>query len=181
MRIQEGIDLPIHVIGDKRPRFEDEATNWIAPDAVVVGSVHIGREVTIWFGTTIRADVEKVSINAGSNIQEHTVIHVDPGYPVEIAEGCTVGHRATLHGCQIGKNCLVGMGAIILNGAEIGRDSIVGAGALVTERKTFPEKSLILGSPARVVRRLTDDEVLRNRAAALHYIENGQRFRSGFR
>ncbi|MGO4568731.1 gamma carbonic anhydrase family protein [Rhizobium sp. 2YAF20] len=172
--------MPIHTIGDLKPRFEDEATTWIAPDAIIVGDVSIGRNVTVWFGTTIRADIERVSIGSETNVQENTVMHADFGCPLEIARGCTIGHRALLHGCVIGENCLIGMGAIVLNGARIGRNSIVGAGSLVTEGKVFPENSLILGSPAKVVRQLTDEEVEKNRSAAKHYVKNGARFRAEF-
>ncbi|MBX5212146.1 gamma carbonic anhydrase family protein [Rhizobium sp. NZLR11] len=173
--------MPTHAIGDLKPQFQDEATVWIAPDAVIVGDVDIGGDVTVWFGCAIRADIEKISIGSGTNIQEHTVIHADPSFPVEIASGCTIGHRALLHGCVIQENCLIGMGAIVLNGARIGKNSLVGAGALVTEGKVFPERSLILGSPATVVRGLTDEEIEKNRAAAAHYVKNGKRFRLAFR
>lgn len=107
------------------------------------------------------------------------MIHADPGYPIAIADGCTVGHRAMLHGCRIGENCLIGMGAIVMNGAVIAKNSIVGAGALITERKTFPEGSLIVGNPARAIRKLSNEEMAGNRAAAIHYLENGRRFQTG--
>lgn len=170
--------MTVHALGDKIPKFEDIATSWIAPTATIIGDVYIGREVTVWFGATVRADIETVTIGAGTNVQDHTVMHADPGFPLEIGQGCTIGHRALVHGCIIGDNCLIGMGAIVLNGAKIGSNSIVGAGALVTEGKVFPDNALILGSPARVVRFLSEEEVQSNRAAARHYVKNGQRFRS---
>ena len=123
--------------------------NWIAPDATLIGDVQVGRNAGFWFGVVIRGDNEPIVIGADTNVQEHTVMHTDPGFPLTIGEGCTIGHRAMLHGCTIGDNSLIGMGAIVLNGARIGKNSLVGAGALVTEGKEFPDNSLIVGSPAQ--------------------------------
>jgi carbonic anhydrase/acetyltransferase-like protein (isoleucine patch superfamily) len=164
-----------------RPEFEDAASNWIAPDAVLIGRVLIGRDVGIWFGAVLRGDNEAIVIGPGSNVQEQTVMHTDPGFPLTVGRGCTIGHRALLHGCTIGDNSLVGMGAIILNGARIGADCLVGAGALVTEGKEFPDRSLIVGAPAKAIRTLDDDAIARLRKSAEHYIENGRRFRAGLR
>lgn len=172
--------MAVHALGGKTPKFEEITTLWIAPNATIIGDVFLGREVTIWFGATVRADVETVTIGAGTNVQDHTVMHADPGFPLDIGQGCTIGHRALVHGCVIGDNCLIGMGAIVLNGAKIGSNSIVGAGGLVTEGKVFPDNALILGSPARVVRFLSEEEVQSNRAAARHYVDNGERFRRSF-
>ncbi|MDP3898143.1 MAG: gamma carbonic anhydrase family protein, partial [Mesorhizobium sp.] len=149
--------MTIYAIDGIGPTFEDRATNFVAPDAVIIGNVHIGRDVSIWFGVVIRGDNEKITIGARSNIQEHTVMHTDPGYALVIGEGCTIGHRAMLHGCRIADNSLVGMGAIILNGAVIGSNCLVGAGALVTEGKVFDDNSLIVGQPAKVARTLDAD------------------------
>ncbi|MEP9398306.1 gamma carbonic anhydrase family protein [Mesorhizobium sp. KR2-14] len=171
--------MPLYAIDGTRPEFEDEQSSWIAPDATVIGSVGIGRDVGIWFGSVIRGDNERIEIGAGSNIQEHTVMHTDPGFPLTIGQGCTIGHRAILHGCSIGENSLIGMGAIVLNGAKIGRNCLVGAGALVTEGKEFPDNSLIVGSPAKVVRMLDDQAVERLRESATHYVENARRFKAG--
>src|SRR5690606_18093123 len=132
-----------------------------------------------WFGVTIRGDNEAIVLGAGSNVQEHTVMHTDPRFPLTVGEGCTIGHRAMLHGCTIGDNSLVGMGAIVLNGARIGKNSLVGAGALVTEGKEFPDNSLIIGSPAKAVRTLDAAAVADLRAAAEHYVANGRRFKAG--
>lgn len=170
--------MSAYAIGDQVPEFEDSSTGWVASNAVLVGDVFVGRDVTVWFGATIRSDVEKISVGSGTNVQELVVMHADPGFPLNIGNGCTIGHRALLHGCVIGENCLIGMGSIILNGAKIGKNSIVGAGALVTEGKEFPENCLILGSPARLARFLTDDEIEGNRAAARHYVMNGKRYLS---
>ena len=144
--------MPLYELDGQRPTFDDQDSNWIAPDASVIGNVHLGKNAGIWFGVVIRGDNEQISIGADSNIQEHTVMHTDIGYPLTVGEGCTIGHRAMLHGCTIGDNSLVGMGAIVLNGARIGRNSLVGAGALVTEGKVFPDNSLIVGAPAKAVR-----------------------------
>ena len=173
--------MPIYAIDGTCPQFEDRDSNFVAPDATLVGNIHLGRDVTIWFGTAIRGDNEKITIGAGSNVQEHAIMHTDPGFPLTIGEGCTIGHRALLHGCTIGDNSLVGMGAIILNGAKIGKNSLVGAGALVTEGKEFPDNSLIVGQPAKVVRELDDAAVTRLGASAAHYVQNGKRFAKGLR
>ena len=156
-----------------------DPTAWIAPDAQVMGRVTLGADVGIWFGSVLRGDNEPILIGAGSNVQELTVMHTDPGCPLTIGEGCTIGHRAILHGCTIGDNSLVGMGAIVLNGARIGRDCLVGAGALVTERKEFPDGSLIVGSPARAVRQLDAAAIEGLRLSAAHYVANARRFGNG--
>lgn len=171
--------MPLYAIDDVAPTCEEWDTVWIAPDATVIGRVILGREVGIWFGSVLRGDNEPIVIGAGSNVQEHTVMHTDPGFPLTVGEGCTIGHRAILHGCTIGDNSLVGMGATILNGAVIGRNCLVGAGALVTENKNFPDNSLIVGSPAKAVRSLDDAAIARLKLSAAHYVANARRFRSG--
>lgn len=171
--------MPLYAIDGTKPSFEDEHSSWIAPNATVIGNVRIGRDVGIWFGVVIRGDNDQIDIGAGTNVQEHTVMHTDPGFPLTIGRGCTIGHRAMLHGCSIGDNSLIGMGAIVLNGARIGRNCLVGAGALVTEGKEFPDNSLIVGSPAKVVRTLDDKAVEGLRHSAAHYVENARRFKAG--
>lgn len=173
--------MPLYEIDGLAPELEDEDAVWIAPDAVVIGRVRLGRDVGIWFGSVLRGDNELIAIGAGSNVQEHTVMHTDPGYPLSIGEGCTIGHRAILHGCTIGDNSLIGMGATVLNGAVIGKNCLVGAGALVTEGKTFPDNSLIVGTPAKVVRPLDEAGVERLKWSAAHYVGNAKRFRDGLR
>ncbi|RVC58583.1 MAG: gamma carbonic anhydrase family protein [Mesorhizobium sp.] len=173
--------MPTYAIDGKAPSFVDADSNWIAPDAMLIGDINIGRDAGFWFGVVIRGDNEPITIGAGTNVQEHTVMHTDPGFPLTIGEGCTIGHRALLHGCTIGDNSLIGMGAIVLNGARIGKNSLVGAGALVTEGKAFPDNSLIVGSPARVVRELDDAAVARLRGSAAHYVANGKRFKAGLK
>jgi carbonic anhydrase/acetyltransferase-like protein (isoleucine patch superfamily) len=173
--------MPLYEINGKSPQFDERDSNWIAPDAAVIGDVRVGRDVGIWFGAVIRGDNEPIAIGEDSNVQEHTVMHTDPGFPLTVGKGCTIGHRAILHGCTIGDNSLVGMGAIVLNGAKIGRNCLVGAGALVTEGKEFPDNSLIVGSPAKAVRTLDEAAVSRLRASATHYVVNGKRFRGGLK
>jgi carbonic anhydrase/acetyltransferase-like protein (isoleucine patch superfamily) len=169
----------IYALDGIAPKFDDEKASWVAPNASVIGDVHIGIDVGIWFGAAIRGDTEKISIGTRSNIQENCVLHTDPGFPMTIGAGCTIGHKALLHGCTIGDNSLVGMGAIILNGAVIGENCLVGAGALVTERKTFPAGSLIIGAPAKVARSLTEAEIAGIARSSAHYVENQKRFAKG--
>jgi carbonic anhydrase/acetyltransferase-like protein (isoleucine patch superfamily) len=171
--------MPLYAIDGKAPGFEDADSNWIAPDASLIGDIRVGRNAGFWFGVVIRGDNEPVVIGADTNVQEHTVMHTDVGFPLTIGHGCTIGHRALLHGCTVGDNSLVGMGAIVLNGAKIGKNSLVSAGALVTEGKEFPDNSLIIGSPARLMRELDDAAVAGLRASAAHYVANGKRFKAG--
>ncbi len=171
--------MPLYALDGIHPEFENRDSNFIAKDAVVTGKVRIGRNVSIWFGVSIRGDNEPIEIGAGSNVQEQTIMHTDPGFPLTIGQGCTIGHRALLHGCTIGDNVLIGMGAILLNGAKIGENSLVGAGSLVTEGKIFPAGSLIVGVPAKLVRELDAEAIARLRESASHYVNNGRRFLAG--
>jgi len=157
------------------------ASAWVADSAQVMGAVDLAEDVSIWFGTVIRGDTERIRIGRGSNIQDGSVLHADIGKPLTVGEGVTVGHQVMLHGCTIGDGSLIGIGAVVLNGARIGRDCLVGARALVTEGKDFPDGSMILGSPAKVVRPLTPDEVAGLRRSAQGYVKNADRFRSGLR
>ena len=168
--------MPLYELDGTSPEHVDNASVWIAPDAHVIGKITIGRDVGIWFGSVLRGDNERITIGDGTNVQEHTMMHTDMGFPLTIGKGCTIGHRALLHGCTIGDNSLIGMGAIVLNGARIGNNCLVGAGALVTEGKEFPDNSLIVGSPARVVRMLDDKAVEMLKWSSLHYVENQRRF-----
>ena len=146
---------------------------------MLAGKVSIGRDASVWFGAVLRGDNERITVGARSNVQEHSVLHTDMGFPLTVGEGCTIGHRAILHGCSIDDNSLIGMGAIILNGARIGRNSLVGAGALVAEGKAFPDNSLIVGVPAKVIRVLDAAAIARLAQSASHYAENGRRFMRG--
>ncbi|MCD7109911.1 gamma carbonic anhydrase family protein [Rhizobium sp. DKSPLA3] len=168
--------MPLYALGTTRPTCPPPGRYWIAPDAHVVGDVVLGEDVGIWFGAVLRGDNEPIRVGTGTNIQEGAVVHVDAGFPVSIGQGCTIGHRAIVHGCTIGENSLVGMGATILNGAVIGRNCLVGANALVTEGKVFPDNSLIVGAPARVLRTLDDTAIEGLRTSAEHYVRNWQTF-----
>ncbi len=152
---------------------------FIAESAEVIGNVELGEDVGIWFGAVIRGDNERIRIGARTNIQDLCVLHSDPGSPLTIGEGCTLGHRAILHGCTIGDGTLVGMGATVLNGAKIGRSCLIGAGALVTEGKAIPDGSLVLGAPGKVVRALSDDEIAGLAKSAERYVANARRFAGG--
>ncbi len=173
--------MPLYTLDDVSPTLPEAGRFWIAPDAHVIGRVRLGRDVGIWFGTVIRGDNEPIEIGEGTNIQEGCMLHTDPGAPMTIGAGCTVGHHAILHGCTIGENSLVGMGATVLNGARIGANCLVGAGALVTEGKEFPDNSLIVGAPAKAIRVLDADAVERLRWSARSYVDNWKRFAKGMR
>ncbi len=149
---------------------------WVAESADVLGSVELHEDVSVWFSCVIRGDNETVVIGRGSNIQDGSVLHSDKGFPLHIGQYVTVGHRVILHGCTIGSGSLIGMGAIVLNGAKIGPNCLVGAGALVTEGKVFPEGSMILGSPAKVVKTLSAEQIAGLKQSALNYIDNAKRF-----
>lgn len=168
--------MPIYALGADAPALPEPGQFWVAPDAHVIGKVAISVDVGIWFGATLRGDNELISVGARSNIQEGCTLHTDMGFPLTIGADCTIGHHAILHGCTIGDNSLVGMGATILNGAKIGKNSLVGAGALVTEGKEFPDNSLIVGVPARAIRTLDDAAAARLTASAAGYVRNWKRF-----
>lgn len=163
--------MPLYALGQLEPKLPAPDRYWIAPNATVIGDVHVGEDVGIWFSAVLRGDNEPILLGAGTNIQEGVMIHNDLGFPVAIGPGCTIGHHAIIHGCTIGENSLVGMGATILNGARIGNNCLVGANALVTEGKEFPDNSLIVGSPAKAIRTLDDTAVAALRKSADHYVE----------
>ncbi|GGX64221.1 gamma carbonic anhydrase family protein [Tateyamaria omphalii] len=167
--------MTLYALGEHRPQIADDT--WIAPDANLIGRVFVEKGASVWFGSTIRADHEDIRIGAGSNVQENCVMHIDAGYPLTIGPGCTIGHKVMLHGCTIGENSLIGMGATVLNGAKISRNCLIGAGALITEGKEIPEGSLVMGVPGKVVRQLDDQGIQGLRASALHYQENMRAFR----
>ncbi len=151
---------------------------WIADSAEVMGDVVLADDVGIWFGVVVRGDTDRITIGAGTNIQDLSVLHADLGMPLTIGSGVTVGHKAMLHGCTIGDDSLIGIGAVVLNGAKIGKACLVGAGALVTEGKEFPDGSMIIGSPAKAVRMLSADQLAGLRQSALHYVANARRMRT---
>ena len=171
--------MTLYALDDLTPDVADDA--WIAPGAHVIGKVRLETATSVWFGCTLRGDNELITVGAGSNVQENCVLHTDMGFPLTIGAGCTVGHKAMLHGCTIGDNSLIGMGATVLNGARIGRDCLIGAGALVTEGKEIPDGSLVMGAPGRVVQELDEKAIAMLRASALNYQRNAARFRAGLR
>ena len=171
--------MPLYEYKGKRP--DVAATAWVAPDANIVGEVILGDDVSVWFGATIRGDNTPIPIGARSNVQEGAVLHSDPHAPLSVGDDCTIGHHAILHGCRVGDRVLIGMGATVLNNAVIPDDCIVGANALVTEGKTFEPGSLIVGSPARVVRQLDDASKAGLRLSAAHYVENGRAASAGLK
>jgi carbonic anhydrase/acetyltransferase-like protein (isoleucine patch superfamily) len=166
--------MPQYRLGDLAPQLAPGA--WAAPSADLIGDVRLGARASVWFGAVLRGDNTPIIVGDDSNIQDGTIGHSDPGFPLTIGARVTVGHQAILHGCTIADDCLIGMGARILNGAVIESECIVGAGALVTEGKRFERGSLIVGSPARVVRQVTEDEKQALRVSAAHYVEKAQRY-----
>ena len=171
--------MAIYQLDDKTPQIADSA--WVADNAEVMGDVRLGESVSIWFNTTLRGDNDPITIGDGTNIQDGSVLHTDEGVPLTIGRNVTVGHMVMLHGCSIGDESLIGIGAIVLNGAKIGRNCLVGAGALVTEGKEFPDGSMIIGSPAKVVRQLTPEQMEGLRYSAQHYIDNARRYKQGLK
>ena len=153
---------------------------WIAPGCHMIGKVSVMELASIWFGTTLRGDNERITIGTGSNVQENCVLHTDMGFPLNVGTNCTIGHKAMLHGCTIGNNTLIGMGATVLNGAVIGDNCLIGAGALITEGKVIPAGSLVMGI-GKIVRELDAAAVQSLTASALHYQENAARFRAGLK
>ena len=157
-------------------------TAWVADSAQVMGNVELAEGASVWFGVVIRGDnPEPIRIGRGSNIQDGSVLHADAGKPLTVGDDVTVGHKVMLHGCTIGDGTLIGIGAIVLNNARIGKNCIVGAGSLVTEGKEFPDGSMIMGSPAKVVRTLDAQQMQGLRGIAVHYVENAARFKAGLR
>ena len=166
--------MAIYQLGEHAPQIHPTA--FIADNAQVIGRVHMAEDSSVWFGVVVRGDTDDIRIGRGSNVQDNTVLHTDDGIELVIGEHVTIGHQCMLHGCTIGDHTLIGIGAIVLNGAKIGRHSIVGAGALVTEGKEFPDYSMILGSPAKVVKTLTPEQAAQFAQGAAHYVANAQRY-----
>lgn len=173
--------MPVYALGDHAPDLPPAGTYWIAPDAHVIGRVTLGADVGVWFGAVLRGDNEPIVVGDRTNIQEGAMLHTDPGFPVTAGAGCTIGHHAIVHGCTLGDNVLIGMSATIMNGAQIGANSLVGAGALVTEHKIFPERSLIVGAPAKAVRTLDEAAAEQLRQSAARYVQAWRRFADGLR
>ena len=159
---------------NKKPKNSGE--NWVAPNATIIGNVTLEKDSSIWFNTTLRGDIENIYVGEGSNVQDGTVLHTDPGYPLKIGKNVTVGHMVMLHGCTIGDNSLIGIGAVILNNAKVGNNCIIGAKSLITENKEIPDNSLVVGSPGRVIRKLTNDEIKAVKDNAIRYQENWRKY-----
>jgi carbonic anhydrase/acetyltransferase-like protein (isoleucine patch superfamily) len=173
--------MSIHRLEGISPTLPADGTFWVAPNASVIGTVTLAEGVGIWFGAVLRGDGEPVVVGRNSNIQDHCVLHTDAGFPATVGEGCTVGHRAIVHGCTVGNNVLIGMGAIVLTGAVVGDDCLIGAGALIPEGREIPPGSLVIGMPGKVARQLTVDEIAGNRASAARYVANWKRYLADFR
>lgn len=172
--------MPLYALDGVTPRIDDNV-GWIAPTAVMVGDVVVGPEAGIWFGVVARGDIETIRIGARTNVQENCVLHTDKGFPLTIGDNVTVGHSAIVHGCTIGDNSLIGMGATVLNGAVIGKNCLIGANALVTEGKIIPDNSLVMGAPAKVVREIDAAGEAGLAASAERYVQNARRFAAGMK
>jgi len=171
--------MAVYELDGVAPEVAESA--WIADSAQVMGRVSLGQDASVWFGTVVRGDTESITIGEGSNIQDASVLHADQGKPLVVGRNVTVGHQVMLHGCTIGDESLIGIGAVVLNGARIGKNCLVGAGSLVTEGKEFPDGSMIIGSPAKAIRQLSPEQIEGLRQSAKHYIDNARRFKAGLR
>ncbi len=168
--------MPIYSLPGKKPAISSSA--WVAPNATVIGDVHLAAGASVWWNATLRGDNNPIRIGENSNIQDGSVLHTDEGVPMHIGRGVTVGHLVMLHGCTVGDNCLIGIGSVILNRAVIGKGCIVGANTLIPAGKVFPDRVLIVGSPGKVVRELSDDDVANLKKSAAHYVDNARRYQS---
>ncbi len=168
--------MTAYKLGDRAPTVPESGEYWIAPTASVLGNVILKKNASIWFGAVLRGDNEPITIGENSNVQDNSVLHTDNGYPLTIGAWVTVGHLVMLHGCTIGDGSLIGIGAVVLNGARIGRNCLIGAGSLITEGKEIPDNSMVIGSPGKVVRTLTDEQAAGIAAGASHYVANWKRY-----
>jgi carbonic anhydrase/acetyltransferase-like protein (isoleucine patch superfamily) len=173
--------VTVYALDGVSPDLPEEGAYWIAPSAAVIGKVKLERFASVWFGAVIRGDNELITIGENSNIQDGAVMHTDPGLPLTVGRGCTIGHKAILHGCTIGDNTLIGMGAVILNRAKIGRNCLIGANALITEGKEIPDNSLVMGQPGKIAGELNEEAIARLGKSADSYVRNWQRFAGGLK
>jgi carbonic anhydrase/acetyltransferase-like protein (isoleucine patch superfamily) len=171
----------IYELDGQQPEFPAGGRYWVAETATLIGRVRLRTDASVWFGAVLRGDNEWIELGERSQIQDNSTLHTDPGFPLTIGPNCVIGHNVMLHGCSIGANSLIGMGAIVLNGAKIGVNSLVGAGALITEGKTFPDNSLIVGTPARAIRTLDDAAVKQIAAGADIYVRRWQQYAKGLK
>jgi carbonic anhydrase/acetyltransferase-like protein (isoleucine patch superfamily) len=168
--------LPVYALGDAAPVLPPEGQYWIAPNAQVIGRVVLKTDASIWWGATLRGDNDPITIGERSNVQDGSVLHTDEGIPLDIGADVTIGHMVMLHGCTIGDGTLIGIGSIVLNGAKIGKNCLVGANTLITEGKEFPDNSMIVGSPGRVLRELSPEQAAMLAHGAAHYVDNWKRY-----
>ncbi|MGD9838730.1 MAG: gamma carbonic anhydrase family protein [Afipia sp.] len=173
--------MAIYELDGKSPQLPADGQYFIAETATVIGNVRLKTNASVWFGSVLRGDNELIEIGEGSNVQDNCTFHTDPGFPLTIGTNCTIGHNVILHGCTIEDGALIGMGAIIMNGARIGKGCIVGAGSVITEGKTFEDRSLVIGAPARTIKTLTPEQVTAMTYGAAHYVHNGKRFKAGLK
>jgi len=173
--------MPIYELDGRAPEFPGEGQYWVADSATLIGRVRLKQQASVWFGAVLRGDNEWIELGERSQIQDNATLHTDPGFPLTIGRNCVIGHNVILHGCIVGNESLIGMGAIVLNGAKIGNNSLVGAGSVVPEGKTFPDNSLIVGSPARVVRTVDDKLTEMIRAGADIYVNRWKQYAKGLR
>jgi carbonic anhydrase/acetyltransferase-like protein (isoleucine patch superfamily) len=173
--------MPIYELDGQAPEFPGEGNYWIAETATLIGRVRLKKDASIWFGAMLRGDNEWIELGERSQIQDNATLHTDPGFPLTIGANCVIGHNVILHGCTVGDESLIGMGAIMLNGSRVGRNCLVGAGAMVTEGKTFPDNSLIVGAPARVIRTLDEKAADMIRRGADIYVRRWQQYAKGLK
>ncbi len=173
--------MSVFGLGGAAPTLPPEGEYWIAPTASVIGNVILKKNASVWFGAVLRGDNDTIVVGENSNVQDNSVLHTDFGQPLTIGANVTVGHMVMLHGCTIGDGSLIGIGSIVLNGAKIGKNCIIGANSLITEGKEIPDNSMVMGSPGKVVRTLSDQQAAGLAAGALHYVENWKRFKAGLR
>ena len=160
---------------DKKP--QNSGKNWVAPNATIIGDVTLEKNSSIWFNAVLRGDIENIHIGEGSNVQDGSVLHTDPGYPLKVGKNVTIGHMVMLHGCQVDDDTLIGIGSTILNKTKIGKNCIIGANTLIPENKVIPDRSLVLGSPGKVIRQVTEKEIEEIKENALHYVENYKKYK----
>ena len=173
--------MPIYELDGEKPEFPEDSDYWVAESATLIGRVRLKRASSVWFGAVLRGDNEWIELGERSQIQDNATLHTDPGFPLVIGANCVIGHNVILHGCIIGDESLVGMGAIMLNGSKLGRNCLVGAGAVITEGKSFPDNSLIVGAPARAIRTLDEKAAALIRDGADIYVRRAQRYAKGLK
>jgi len=177
----EGENMAIYALGDSQPQFPDSGNYWVAPDAQVMGAIKLLENASVWFGAVLRGDNELITIGENSNVQDGSVMHTDIGFPLTLGKNVTVGHQAMLHGCTVGNNSLIGIGATILNGAKIGNNCLIGAHALVGEGKEIPDNSMVLGMPGKIIRTLDEQNEKIMIASAEYYVENWRRYQANLK